>query len=218
MNNYMKNYGIWLGGLLALSFILSYFIYIPLLSYLAIIAGTIIGTVQTHNSEGDRIKFGKAVGIVTLLIAGFQILGLIISVVQYGTDYLNFMLTFFITNLFISVMMGVSILLAVGTWYMFEKAGKPGWAMLIPVYNVIVMCQIAQKPMWWIAMLFIPIVNIVFLIMILNGISKSFGKDAGFTVGLVFLQQIFFAILGFGPAEYQLAQVQNNDNNNVLDN
>lgn len=217
MNSYVKNYGLWLGGGLGLIFVLSFFITLPFLSWLAIIVGTIVGTVKTHNEKGDRIKFGKAVGVVLTIIAFFQILGLVITIINYGTEFLDYMLGFYLIQTFAQLMLGLAILLAAGTWYMFEKAGKPGWACLVPIYNFIVMCEIAQKPTWYVAMLFIPFVNIVFLIMILNGISKSFGKDAGFTVGLVFLQQIFFAILGYGSAEYQLTPVRVT-NNEVLDN
>lgn len=51
-------------------------------------------------------------------------------------------------------------------------------------------------------MYFIPFVNIIFLIWSINLLSKSFGKDEGFTVGLLFLGIIFYPILGFGSAQY----------------
>lgn len=89
-------------------------------------------------------------------------------------------------------------------WKVYEKAGQPGWAVLIPVYNLIIMLKIANKPWWWIFLFFIPIANIVFLIMMLNRISLSFGKNAGFTVGLIFLSVIFWAILAFDKSEYKM--------------
>ena len=94
------------------------------------------------------------------------------------------------------------VVLIVAMWKTFEKAGKPGWASLIPIYNTIVMLEIIGRPIWWFLLLFIPFVNIVIGIMILNGISKSFGKGTGFTLGLIFLSPIFFLILGFGDAKY----------------
>jgi hypothetical protein len=87
-------------------------------------------------------------------------------------------------------------------WKVFTKAGQPGWAAIIPIYNFYIMTKIGGKPGWWTILLLIPIVNYVFLIWIYNMISKSFGKDEGFTVGLVLLGFIFWPILGFGSAKY----------------
>ncbi|MEO8149585.1 MAG: DUF5684 domain-containing protein [Bacteroidia bacterium] len=80
-------------------------------------------------------------------------------------------------------------------WKIYTKAGKPGWAAIIPIYNYIVMLEIVGKPIWWIFLLLIPFVNIVIAIMVVNLLSKSFGKDAGFTVGLILLGFIFYPIL-----------------------
>jgi hypothetical protein len=87
-------------------------------------------------------------------------------------------------------------------WKVFTKAGKPGWACIVPIYSTIVMLEIAKKPIWWFLLFFVPIVNIIFAIMMLNGISKNFGKSEGFTAGMLFLPFIFFPILGFGDATY----------------
>jgi hypothetical protein len=87
-------------------------------------------------------------------------------------------------------------------WKVYEKAGQPGWAAIIPIYNIYIMTKIGGKPGWWTIMCFIPLVNIIFLIWLTNMISKSFGKDEGFTVGLVLLAFIFYPILGFGDAQY----------------
>ncbi|MBA4242188.1 MAG: signal peptidase I [Sphingobacteriaceae bacterium] len=92
----------------------------------------------------------------------------------------------------------------VSQWKVFEKAGQPGWAVFIPIYNILIMLKVANKPWWWIFMLFIPIANIVFAIMLLHRISLSFGKSGGFTVGLLFLGIIFWGILAFDKSEYQM--------------
>jgi hypothetical protein len=89
-------------------------------------------------------------------------------------------------------------------WKVYTKAGKPGWAVIIPIYNVIVMLEIVGKPWWWLLlMMFIPVVNIIFVIWMINLLSKSFGKGVGFTLGLIFLSFIFIPILGLGNAKYQ---------------
>ncbi len=90
----------------------------------------------------------------------------------------------------------------VGLWFVFQKAGEPGWAAIIPIYNYLIAIKIAGKPWWYILLMLIPIVNLVFYIIVLNGISKNFGKGSGFTVGLFFLRFIFIPILGFGDAKY----------------
>ncbi|MFK5856607.1 MAG: DUF5684 domain-containing protein [Bacteroidota bacterium] len=91
-------------------------------------------------------------------------------------------------------------------WRIFEKAGKPGWAVLIPIYNTLVMLKIVGKPWWWILlMLFLipPIGTLIFGIWMINLLSLSFGKGVGFTLGLIFLSFIFYPVLAFSNAEYQ---------------
>ena len=90
----------------------------------------------------------------------------------------------------------------VAYWKIFTKAGKPGWASIIPIYNVLVLLKIVGKPWGWIFLFLIPIVNIVFAVWTINMLSKSFGKSEGFTVGLLLLGIIFYPILGFGSAKY----------------
>lgn len=215
-NNYLKHYGIWLGGGLLLAFLLGYIIYLPLFHWLFLIIGTIVGTVQTQKAEQAPIKFGKAINIVMLIIGALFVVMIIRSVLMNGFEYFGWLLEYILIDSILSLIIAINILLAVGSWYMFEKAGKPGWAILVPVYNIIVLLEIAKKPTWWIAMFFLPIANIVFMIMTFNGISKNFGKDSGFTVGLVFLNSIFFAVLGYGDAKY-LPEIARRDSD-LLDN
>ena len=96
----------------------------------------------------------------------------------------------------------VVIVAIVAMWKIFTKAGKPGWASIVPIYNTIVMLEIVGRPIWWILLFFIPIVNLVILIIIAIDMAKSFGRSTGFGVGLIFLPFIFGLILGFGPATY----------------
>jgi len=97
----------------------------------------------------------------------------------------------------------IGVFMVVTMWILFNKARQPGWAILIPIYNILVILKIAGKAWWWLFLLMIPIVNIVFMIMVYHGISKNFGKDAGFTIGLILLGIVFFPILAFGTAKYQ---------------
>lgn len=98
--------------------------------------------------------------------------------------------------------LAVVIFIIAAYWQIYSKAGQPGWACLVPIYNWYVLLKIVGKPGWWILLYFIPIVNIVFLIWTINMLSKSFGKDEGFTIGLILLGIVFYPILGFGSARY----------------
>ena len=97
----------------------------------------------------------------------------------------------------------VVIIQIAAMWKVFEKAGKPGWAAIIPIYNAIVIIQIAGKPIWWFLLYLIPLVNIVVAVIVMHNLSKNFGKGVGFTLGLIFLGFIFFPILAWGDAQYQ---------------
>jgi hypothetical protein len=94
------------------------------------------------------------------------------------------------------------VILVIAHWKIYTKAGKPGWAAIIPIYNVIVLLEIVGKPVWWIILFLIPCVNIIFAIWTVNLLSKSFGQSEGFTVGLLLLSFIFYPILAFGNYKY----------------
>lgn len=104
------------------------------------------------------------------------------------------------------VMLVIAVLMIVAMWKIFVKAGKPGWAAIIPIYNVVVLYQIVGLNPWLLLLYIIPIVNyiaaIVLLIMLCGKLAKAFGKGTGFAVGLFFLNLIFILILGFGDAKY----------------
>ena len=105
----------------------------------------------------------------------------------------------------LGVALVVFLIVAAGQWKIFTKAGKPGWASFIPIYNLIVLLEITQRPIWWVVLMFIPLANIVVGIILLNDLARKFGQGAGFTVGLFLLPIIFFPLLGFGNYEYDPA-------------
>ena len=94
-----------------------------------------------------------------------------------------------------------AILIIAAWWKIFSKAGQPGWAAIIPIYNWIVWCKIVGRPAWWVLLLLICFP--IFFIILSIDLAKSFGKGVGFAVGLILLSIIFFPILGFGSATYQ---------------
>ena len=102
------------------------------------------------------------------------------------------------------VMLGVVVVFIIGLWKVFTKAGQPGWACIIPIYNIYVLTQIAGRPGWWVLMMLIPLVNIVFSILLAIDVAKAFGQSAAWGVILLFLLSgIGYLILGFGNYSYQ---------------
>lgn len=113
-------------------------------------------------------------------------------------EYTNYQFPTGLIILFVAIF----IFMIAAQWKVFVKAGQPGWACLIPIYNLYIMTKIGGKPGYWTLLCLIPFANIIFAIWLINMISKSFGKDEGFTVGLLLLGIIFWPILGFGSAKY----------------
>jgi len=102
----------------------------------------------------------------------------------------------------IVIYVAIILLMLISYWKIFTKAGKPGWAILIPIYNIIVLLEIVGKPWWWLLLMLIPLVNVVFGIWMINLLSLSYGKSSGFTVGIILLPVVFLPILGLGSATY----------------
>lgn len=116
-----------------------------------------------------------------------------------------------------------------GLWFLFAKAGVPGWQSIIPVYNLVMLLKIVGKSVTWVAPLtawfifllvlilrnkggddgywavykMLCILNFAYSIWMLNMLSKSFGKNEAFTVGLVLMPYIFLPILGIGHSRYR---------------
>lgn len=88
-------------------------------------------------------------------------------------------------------------------WRIFVKADKPGWAAIVPFYNVLVELEIVGRPWWWLLLFLVPGVNIVIGIIILLDLAKVFGKGSGFGIGLIFLPFVFIPILALGDAVYE---------------
>ncbi len=91
----------------------------------------------------------------------------------------------------------------IALWRVFAKAGQPGWACLIPIYNAYILLKIAGRPGWWLVLFFIPLVNIVISLIVSIDIAKAFGQGAVFGVVLLFLLcGIGYLVLAFGNYRY----------------
>ncbi|MEG0873018.1 MAG: DUF5684 domain-containing protein [Clostridia bacterium] len=120
------------------------------------------------------------------------------NTVLHSTPYFSGIVAFYWI-----LVIAFTVLSIVSEWKIFVKAGKPGWAALIPVYNMVVMFEIVGMSPWLVILLFIPIANIVVLILTYIKLAEKFGKGAGYAVGLVLLGCVFLPMLAFGKAEYK---------------
>jgi uncharacterized membrane protein YhaH (DUF805 family) len=163
------------------------FIEHPLMMLLAIILIS-VGRVKAKKIE-DSKKSAKTIFI-------YFFIALILILIRTPDFYQQKLL-------FLILLLGLIVFMIVSMWKVFEKSGEPGWASIVPIYNMIVMCRIARKPGWWVILQIIPCLGIIWSIWVINRIAKGFGKDESFTLGLIFLPFIFCPMLGFGDAEYQ---------------
>jgi hypothetical protein len=97
------------------------------------------------------------------------------------------------------IQLAIMVLWLAGMWKVFEKAGKPGWAAIIPIYNIIVLLQIVGKPIWWIV-LYIVIIGHFLVAMEL---AERFGKSKGWGIALLgFFPFVGYPMIGFGDETY----------------
>lgn len=104
----------------------------------------------------------------------------------------------------------VAVLQIIAMWKIFTKAGEEGWKSIIPFYNTAMLFKISGLSPWLVLVVLfggiIPVIGWI-VVLALNVYSvyllaKSFGKDIGYTLGLLFLGPIFYILLGFGDAQY----------------
>lgn len=103
---------------------------------------------------------------------------------------------------YIIVCLALVVVSLVGMWKVFVKAGKPGWAAIVPFYNLYCLFEMSFGNGWLFLLTFVPCANFVVAIMCYFRLAKAFGKGIGFGFGLLFFNFIFMMILGFGDAEY----------------
>jgi hypothetical protein len=111
------------------------------------------------------------------------------------------------SNMFVSlVWLALAVFMIAAMWGVFVKAKKPGWAAIIPFYNTYVTLKIVGRPGWWLVFYFIPIVNIVVHVIVMNDLAKAFAKGVGYTLLLLFIPFIGWPLLAWGDATYKKAK------------
>jgi hypothetical protein len=99
--------------------------------------------------------------------------------------------------------LALTIVIFAGFWKTFEKAGEPGWAGIVPIYNLYVLVRISGNAWWWFLLFFIPIINFFATVKISINVAGKFNRGILFGLGLMFLSFIFYPVLGFGDYQYQ---------------
>ena len=99
------------------------------------------------------------------------------------------------------LVLGIVVFVFASMWKVYEKAGEPGWAILIPIYGQIVLARIGGKSAWWVLGLIVPFIGIIAAIVLALGVAERFNKTAAFGIGLAFLPFIFYPMLAYGDAE-----------------
>ena len=131
------------------------------------------------------------------------------------TDGVRVMIYSFLATM--AIILLIYLVVVIAYWKILKKGGKPGWASLIPIYNVYELCKMVGVNPLWILIVFlsgflniIPIIGslvslaaVIYFQVLLNvSLARSFNKSDGYAAGLIFLPVIFYPMLGFGSATY----------------
>ncbi len=110
----------------------------------------------------------------------------------------------------------LTVMSLMGLWKMFGKASQPRWGAIVPIYSTYLTIKIARRPVHWLLLLLVPLVNIVVIVKLSHSLSRQFGHGTGYTLGLVFLAPIFLWILGFGSSAYSPVDATHSPQRNRL--
>jgi Family of unknown function (DUF5684) len=108
-------------------------------------------------------------------------------------------------SIFLALLVVILLFVAfiiVAYWKVYRKMGLPGWASIVPFYNITTLLRVVSYPQWWVFLMFVPVVNIVVTVAITHRLAVSFGKGWWFTLGILLLPFVFLPILAFGQAMY----------------
>ena len=106
-------------------------------------------------------------------------------------------------NIELFAILALTVVIFAGFWKMFEKAGEPGWAGIIPIYNLYILVKISGNAWWWFILLLVPVVNFFAALKISIDVAGKFNRGVLFGLGLMFVSFIFYPLLGFGDSQYR---------------
>ena len=107
------------------------------------------------------------------------------------------------SNIELFAILALTVVIFAGFWKMFEKAGEPGWAGIIPIYNLYILVKISGNAWWWFILLLVPVVNFFAALKISIDVAGKFNRGVLFGLGLMFVSFIFYPLLGFGDYQYR---------------
>lgn len=81
-----------------------------------------------------------------------------------------------------------------GTWKLYQRAGRKAWEAAIPVYNLWVLMEIVERPRWWVFLFFIPVINNVMIAVVWVDLLYAFGKQKKADYLLVILTMGFYLL------------------------
>ena len=137
----------------------------------------------------------------------------LLSLAQTTNEY-NGTISGSVVGLLLIIYLAVAVLSVAGTWKTYSKAGKPGWAAIIPIYNAYILLKIAGRPGWWLLLYIIPIANIIVSLIVSIDVAKAFGRSEVFgVVALWLFGFVGYPILGFGDDTYTEPQLEESSAN-----
>ena len=107
-----------------------------------------------------------------------------------------------IAVLILAVELIVAVMSIMVMWTIYDRAGQPGWASIVPIYNVIILLKIAGRPAWWFLLMMVPVVNLIVAFMLCMDLAVAFDRGIPFAAGLFLLPFIFYPLLAFGEPDY----------------
>lgn len=201
----MKNYG---SNFLSRGNGLTSFIF-PFISLLGFFLSTGLGIRELSRSNKYNISVGSVYAFFAILVTVPVLTNIAMLYYRSLTDeniariFENSSFKFsIIYGLITNVILSIFVITLASQWRIFRKTGYKGWYALIPIYNLAIMCDIIKRDRWWILLFFIPVINLIALATITNGLARAFRRSDAFSIGLFFLPFIFFPILAFGENEY----------------
>ena len=119
-------------------------------------------------------------------------------------DYSDFGYSYQASPFMTVVYLAIAVLGIVAMWKVFEKAGEPGWAAIIPFYNQFVLMDIIGRPAWWVLLIpTLPAFGLWVSVIASIDTARAYGKSGAFAILLVLLPFIGYPILGLGASQYK---------------
>lgn len=183
------------------------FFYLYGLPFVTMSCGYLLLLNKIYNKEKIVTGAGTAFILVVFFALIKYILTILLGFIRFPTDGeagFHFHVSFhhFTETLFYALYLFL-LLVVSSVWRLFKKAGRGGWESVIPFYRLVVQCKIAKAPVWWVWMiLFVPLANIFYSIMLADEFVHAYGKSTKYTIGIILLPFIFYPLLAYGDNKY----------------